>query len=89
MNTPYGGYGPRDLDALMRHARYIAHLVGPAHLCIGTDINGVPGTLAGFRRENDIRRIAEHLRSAGFGEDDIPGIMGGNFMRVFERVAPR
>jgi microsomal dipeptidase-like Zn-dependent dipeptidase len=84
----YGGYGPRDLDALMRHARYIADLVGPAHLCIGTDINGVPGTLAGFRRENDIRRIAEHLRSAGFGEDDLPGIMGGNFMRVFESGRP-
>jgi len=85
----YGGYGPRDLGALMRHASYIADLVGTAHLCIGTDVNGVPGTLAGFRRENDVRRIAEYLRSAGFGEDDVPGIMGGNFMRVFERAAPR
>src|SRR5690349_8051354 len=36
----YGGHGPRDLNALMRHARYIADLVGAAHLCMGTDING-------------------------------------------------
>jgi microsomal dipeptidase-like Zn-dependent dipeptidase len=85
----YGGDGPRDLDALMRHARYIADLVGTAHLCIGTDLNGVPGTLTGFRRENDVRLIAEHLKSAGFAEDDLTGILGGNFMRVFERVAPR
>jgi microsomal dipeptidase-like Zn-dependent dipeptidase len=85
----HGGHGPRDLGALMRHARYLADLVGTAHLCIGTDINGVPGTLAGFRRENDVRLIAEHLRLAGFGEDDLPGIMGGNFMRVFERAVPR
>jgi microsomal dipeptidase-like Zn-dependent dipeptidase len=84
----YGGHGPRDLDALMRHARYIADLVGTAHLCIGTDINGVPGTMAGFRRENDVRLIAEHLMSAGFGADDLAGIMGGNFMRVFEQAAP-
>jgi membrane dipeptidase len=85
----YGGNGPRDLDALIRHARYIADLVGTAHLCIGTDINGVPGTLTGFRRENDVQVIAERLQSAGFAEDDLTGILGGNFMRVFERAAPR
>jgi membrane dipeptidase len=85
----YGGRGPKDLGALMRHARYIADLVGAAHLCIGTDINGVPGTLAGFRKEKDVRLIAEHLGPAGFSEDDLPGIMGGNFMRVFEHAVPR
>ena len=85
----YGGHGPRDLDALMRYARYIADLVGTAHLCIGTDINGVPGMLAGFRRVNDVQLIAESLISAGFGADDLAGIMGGNFMRVFEQAVPR
>jgi membrane dipeptidase len=84
----YGGHGPRNLDALMRHARYVADLVGAAHLCMGTDLNGVPGTMTGFRRENDVRLIAEYLRSAGFGEDDLTGIMGGNFMRVFEQAVP-
>jgi membrane dipeptidase len=85
----YGGHGPRDLDALMRHARYIADLVGTAHLCIGTDINGVPGMMAGFQRENDVRLIAEYLMSAGFSGHDLAGIMGGNFMRVLEQAAPR
>jgi len=84
----YGGHGPADLDALMRHARYIADLVGPAHLCLGTDINGVPGMLTGFRRETDVRLIAEHLKSTGFSQDDLEGIMGGNFMRVFEQAVP-
>jgi microsomal dipeptidase-like Zn-dependent dipeptidase len=85
----YGGHGPRDLDALMRHARYIADLVGTAHPCIGTDINGVPGMMARFRRENDVRLIAEHLMSADFGAKDFAGIMGGNFMRVLEQAVPR
>jgi microsomal dipeptidase-like Zn-dependent dipeptidase len=84
----YGGHGPRDLNALMRHARYIADLVGAAHLCMGTDINGVPGMMAGFQRENDVRLIAEYLMLAGFGADDLAGIMGGNFMRVFEQAVP-
>jgi membrane dipeptidase len=73
----------------MRHARYIADLVGTAHPCIGTDINGVPGMMARFRRENDVRLIAEHLMSADFGAKDLAGIMGGNFMRVFEQAVPR
>jgi microsomal dipeptidase-like Zn-dependent dipeptidase len=34
-----------------------------------------------------VRLIADHLRSSGFSQDDIEGIMGGNFMRVFEQVA--
>jgi membrane dipeptidase len=84
----YGGHGPVDLDALMRHARYIADLVGAAHLCVGTDINGVPGMLAGFRGPKDIRLIAAHLKSAGFSQDDVEGIMGGNFMRVFGQAVP-
>jgi membrane dipeptidase len=80
------GHGPEDFDALMCHARHIADLVGPAHLCMGTDINGVPGALTGFRGASDIRLIADHLSSSGFGEYDVESIMGGNFMRVFEQV---
>jgi microsomal dipeptidase-like Zn-dependent dipeptidase len=82
----YGGHGPIDFDALMRHATHVAGLVGAAHLCLGTDFNGVPGTMAGMRREQDVRLIAEHLRSSGFGQDEVEGVMGGNFMRVFQQV---
>jgi microsomal dipeptidase-like Zn-dependent dipeptidase len=82
----YGGFGPVDLGALMRHARYIADLVGAAHLCVGTDINGVPGMMGGFRGPEDTRLIAANLKSAGFSQDDVEGIMGGNFMRVFEQA---
>jgi membrane dipeptidase len=76
------------MDALMRHARHIAGLVGTSHLCIGSDINGVPGTLSGFRRESDLRLIAAHLRLAGFGQAGVQRILGGNFMRVFAEVLP-
>lgn len=84
----YKGHGAADFDALMRHARHIADLVGADHLGLGTDINGVPGMLAGYRAEKDVWLIAEHLKSSGFSQDEVEGIMGGNFMRVFEQVAP-
>jgi microsomal dipeptidase-like Zn-dependent dipeptidase len=82
----YRAQGPVNLDALMRHARHVADLVGTAHLCLGSDLNGVPGTLAGFRRESDIRLIVAHLRLAGFDPADIEGLLGGNFMRLFEHA---
>jgi membrane dipeptidase len=84
----YKGHGAADLDALMRHARHIADLAGPSHLCVGTDINGVPGMLAGYRGEKDVRVVAAHLRSSGFNQDDTGKIMGENFLRVFAEVAP-
>jgi microsomal dipeptidase-like Zn-dependent dipeptidase len=82
----YKGHGTADFGDLMRHAHHIADLVGPAHLCLGTDINGVPGMMAGYRGERDVRLIAEHLSASGFGQNEIEGIMGGNFMRVFEQI---
>ena len=84
----YKDHGAADVGELMKHARYIADLVGAAHLCLGTDINGVPGMMAGYRGEQDVRVIAEHLSASGFDQDEVEGIMGGNFMRVFEHVLP-
>jgi membrane dipeptidase len=84
----YKGQGPMDLDALTRHACHIAGLVGAAHLCLGTDFNGVPGMLAGFQRATDVRLIAENLKSSGFSEDELEGVMGENFMRLFEQAVP-
>ncbi len=85
----YRGHGTIDIDALMRHARHIADLVGTAHLCVGTDINGVPGMMAGYRGERDVRLIAERLTAAGFDHGEVESIMGGNFVRVFAQVVPK
>jgi microsomal dipeptidase-like Zn-dependent dipeptidase len=84
----YKGHGVADLDALVRHARYISDLVGAMHVCVGTDINGVPGTMAGYRGEKDVWLIADNLKSSGFSQEEVEGIMGENFMRVFGQVAP-
>ncbi len=76
------GEGTPTLDAVAAHARHIADLVGPEHLCLGTDMNGVPGLAEGYRSERDVPLIAHHLRAAGFTDDEIDGIMGENVLRV-------
>jgi len=81
------GKGTPTLDALAAHARHIADLVGPEHVCLGTDMNGVPGLAEGYRSEKDVPLIAKHLSTAGFTDTEIDGIMGENFLRVLEVVA--
>ena len=83
---PYNhrGKGVRDMADLVAHARYVADLVGPEHLCIGTDMNGVPGLMAGYRGESDLPAVTDALLASGFLEDDVEEILGLNFLRVLE-----
>jgi len=76
------GRGVRDMHELAAHARYIADLVGVEHLCIGTDMNGVPGTADGYRGERDIQRIGAALRDGGFTAEEVAAVMGANAARV-------
>jgi membrane dipeptidase len=80
------GRGMRDVEDWAAHARYLVKLIGPEHICIGTDMNGVPGLMAGYRSETDFPVLLEGLRRAGLGEADIAGVAGGNFVRVFGMV---
>ena len=81
------GQGTPSLEALVAHARHIADLVGRQHVCLGTDMNGVPGLADGYRSEKDVPLIAKQLSIAGFSDADVDGIMGENFLRVLETVA--
>lgn len=85
---PYRGVGKgvRDMDDLMGHARHVAETVGPEHLCLGTDMNGVPQHMAGYRGERDLPTIVDALGAAGFDRAEVDGIVGGNAMRVLAAV---
>jgi membrane dipeptidase len=78
--------GVADLAALVAHARYVADLVGPEHLAVGTDMNGLPGAMAGFGGESDLPRLTCALLDAGFARSEVTGIVGGNALRVLTLV---
>jgi microsomal dipeptidase-like Zn-dependent dipeptidase len=80
------GHGIPSLDALARHARHLADLVGPQHLCIGTDMNGVPGLMAGYRGEMDFPVLAAGLVQAGLSDTEVRAVLGENFLRVLQEV---
>jgi membrane dipeptidase len=87
---PYNhrGKGVRDVDDLVAHARHVADLVGAQHLCVGTDMNGVPGLMAGYHGETDLPVVTDALVASGFTDPEVEGILGRNFLRVLEACEP-
>jgi len=79
-------HGVRDLAALVAHARHVADLVGSSHLAIGTDMNGVPGLMRGYRGEEDLAIITAGLLAGGFAPEETAGILGENAARVLHAV---
>lgn len=80
------------LDALLRHIDHICQIAGDArHVAIGSDFDGGFGCEA-IPREidtvGDLARIADALRAAGFVEDDVAAVMGGNWARRLETILP-
>ena len=78
--------GVRDISELVAHARHIADAIGPEHLAVGTDMNGVPGVMAGFSGEADLPKVTCALLDAGFDHREVKGILGENALRVLRHV---
>ena len=100
------------IEHMLDHIDYIAQLVGPQYVGIGSDWpmqapewgiqklaehaltigfrpeHGVqaPKNLIGFDDYRDFVNITRGLVARGYADDDIRGILGGNFLRVFEDV---
>jgi microsomal dipeptidase-like Zn-dependent dipeptidase len=79
-------FGVRSISELVGHARHIAETVGPQHLAVGTDMNGVPGVMAGFGGETDLPKLTTALLDGGFDDREVEGILGANALRVLGRV---
>jgi membrane dipeptidase len=100
------------VDDFLDHVDYIANLVGPRFVGIGSDWpmqapewgiqklsemaleigfrpeHGVlkPVNVLGFDDYRDFPNITRGLVKRGYSDDDIRGILGENFLRVFEDV---
>jgi membrane dipeptidase len=84
----WGASLPRPaFDRIAEHIDYIAQLVGPDHVGIGSDLDSGPiPTPEGLDTVSDYPRITEALLRRGYATADIEKILGGNFLRVFEAV---
>lgn len=78
-----------DIHDVLRHIDHIVNLVGIEHVGIGSDFDGIPCTPIGLSDVQELPQLASALRNiAGYSEEDMKKIMGGNFWRLFADVLP-
>jgi membrane dipeptidase len=76
----------KSIDAIVDNMVHVAEQVGPEHLGLGTDFYGFDMVAEGMEDVSRFPYLTERLIQRGFSDQDIQGILGGNLMRVFERV---
>jgi N-acyl-D-aspartate/D-glutamate deacylase len=70
---------------MVRHIDHVKRLVGIDHVAIGSDLRGMR-YLPAFGEEANFRAIVEGLIAAGYTDEDVGKVMGGNFFRVWQQV---
>jgi membrane dipeptidase len=53
---------------------------------LGSDFDGIPATPQGLDSAADLPKITQALMARGYSAQDMDKILGGNFLRVFEKV---
>ncbi|NIE73384.1 membrane dipeptidase [Pantoea sp. Ap-967] len=74
-----------DLEVFMRHLLHVLEVVGPRHVGIGADWDG-GGGVEGLEDVSQLPRISQRLLDAGYGEQDLADIWGGNLLRVLQQA---
>lgn len=73
--------GQATIPDVLRHIRHIADLVGPEHVGVGSDYDGIPKPPQGLETVAALPRLRDAL-SREFSDDIVRGIMGDNLRRV-------
>jgi membrane dipeptidase len=74
------------IDDIVDHIVHAAGVAGIDHVGIGSDFDGVPALPDGLSTAAALPRVTERLLERGIAEAEVEKILGGNFMRVFERI---
>ncbi|MDP2960570.1 MAG: dipeptidase [candidate division Zixibacteria bacterium] len=77
---------PTSLSKLVDHIDYIAKLVGPDYVALGSDFDGIPAIPLEIKDCSGLPKITQELLKRGYKDKDIKKILGGNFLRVFKKV---
>lgn len=71
---------------LVDHIDHIVDLVGPEHVGLGSDFDGIPSTPAGLEDASRMPAVTEELVRREYSEDYIRLILGGNHLRLIKKV---
>lgn len=74
---------------LVNHIEHIIDLVGPDHVGLGSDFDGIGATPDGLTDVTKVPLITEELVRRGYSDQVITKILGGNYLRVLQTVLGR
>ncbi len=79
--------GYADVKDVVEHINHVVKLVGINHVGLGSDFDGVGDSLpTGLKDVSYYPNLIYELLKAGYSQDDIKKICGGNLMRVWLQV---
>lgn len=74
------------IEKLIDHIDHVVKLVGVDYVGLGSDYDGAGSYPEGMENVTGFPLITYHLLKRGYSEEDIKKILGGNFLRVFDKV---
>ena len=76
----------KTIAEMVGHIDHVKKLVGIDHIAIGSDLRGME-YIEAFGEEANFSVIVQGLADAGYRDEEIGKVMGGNFFRLWEQVA--
>lgn len=73
-----------DVKTVADHVDHFAKVIGPAHVGIGSDYDGIASVPHGLEDVSKYPALISELFSRGWGARDLAGLTGGNLLRVLE-----
>lgn len=74
------------VEKVVDHIDHIIDLVGPDHVGLGSDFDGISYTPIGLEDVTRMPNITTELVKRNYSEDDIKKILGGNHLRLIKEV---
>lgn len=85
----YPGFVSREKatrEAVLDHADHVIGLVGPEHLGLGMDLDGMTITPEWFPDVTCLPQLTQGLFERGHGPETVRAVLGGNLLRVMDQV---
>jgi microsomal dipeptidase-like Zn-dependent dipeptidase len=79
-------YRQENLAEVVADLEYALEHAGPEHVGLGSDLFGLDSAPLGLETVACLPALTEALAARGHSDEVILGILGRNFLRVFERV---
>jgi membrane dipeptidase len=74
------------VQGVVNHIDHIVRLVGPNHVGLGSDFDGIPYTPLGLEDVTKMPNITAELFKRGYSEEDIKKVLGENHLRLMKEV---